>query len=74
MSENTAGFYKYEEPSLHHGPNYVLAPEYELLKETKDDHTYPIDGWYWFDTIEEARAFFGIPEPIVEESEIFEDR
>lgn len=74
MSDNTSGFYKYEELTLHHGPNYVLAPEYELLKETKDDHTYPIDGWSWFDTIEEARAFFGIPEPIVEESEIFEDR
>lgn len=74
MSENTAGFYKYEEPSLHYGPNYVLAPEYELFKETKDDHAYPIDGWYWFDTIEDALAFFDMPESIVEESEMVENR
>lgn len=63
MNENTAGFYKYEEPFLLHGPNYVLDSNYKLYKETKDDHTYPIDGWYWFDTIEEARTFFDIPEP-----------
>lgn len=73
MSKNTAGFYKYEEPSLHYGPNYVLAPEYELFKETKDDHSYPIDGWHWFDTIEEALAFFDMSEPIVYESEEFEN-
>jgi hypothetical protein len=69
----SAGFYKYEELTLHHGPNYVLAPEYELLKETKDDHTYPIDGWYWFDSIEEAREFYNIPAPIIEESETSEE-
>ena len=69
MSKNTAGFYKYEETSLHYGPNYVLAPEYELFKETKDDHSYPIDGWHWFDTIEEALVFFNMPEPIVYQSE-----
>jgi hypothetical protein len=67
MNENTAGFYKHEEPSLHHGPNYVLDTNYKLYKETKDDHTYPIDGWYWFDSVEEARTFFGIPEPEPEE-------
>ena len=68
MSENTAGFYKYEEPSLHHAPNYVLDNQFSLYKETKDDNAYPIDGWYWFDSVEEAKAFYGIPEPVVEES------
>jgi hypothetical protein len=67
MSENTAGFYKYEEPSLHHGPNYVLDSNFKLYKETRNDHTYPIDGWYWFDSIEEAREFYDIPTPIAEE-------
>jgi hypothetical protein len=40
-----------------------------LFKETKDDHSYPIDGWHWFDTIEEALVFFNMPEPIVYQSE-----
>jgi len=70
MSENTAGFYKHEQPSLHHAPNYVLDNHFSLYKETKDDNAYPIDGWYWFDSIEEARAFYGIPTPPVEEIEI----
>jgi len=60
MNENTAGFYKYESDTLYHGPNFVLAPEYELRKETKDDHTYPTDGWYWFDSEDEAKSFFKI--------------
>jgi len=39
-----------------------------LYKENKEDYTYPVDGWYWFESLEEAQNFFGIePE---EESEI----
>jgi hypothetical protein len=68
-----AGFYKLEGDTLHHGPNYVRCLEYELFKETKDDHTYPIDGWYWFDSIEEAREFYNIPAPIIEELETSEE-
>ena len=56
----SAGFYKYEEPFLHFGANYVLNADYELRKESKDDHEYPVDGWYWFDSQDEAHAFFGI--------------
>jgi len=55
----SAGFYKLESGTLHYGPNFVAAPEYELRKETKDDHTYPVDGWYWFNSQEEAHAHFG---------------
>lgn len=61
MSE-TAGFYKLDGVLLH-GPNYVLNANYELRKETYDQHQYPVDGWYWFDTAQEAHAFFGLPEP-----------
>jgi hypothetical protein len=56
----SAGFYKLEGNTLHYGPNYVRCLEYKLFKETKDDHTYPIDGWYWFDSQEEAHTHFGI--------------
>lgn len=61
--ENTSGFYKYESENLMYGQNYVLNANYELRTETKDEHTYPTDGWYWFDSIEEARLLFNIPEP-----------
>ncbi len=55
------GFYKNDDGILLYGPNFVLNKDYELRKETKDEHTYPVDGWYWFDTEEEARAYFELP-------------
>ena len=54
------GFYKLDGDLLY-GPNFVLNADYELRKETKDEHTYPIDGWYWFDSEEEARTYFELP-------------
>jgi hypothetical protein len=51
-------FYKLlENQSLTFGP-CVISAEYELLTEFKDSYTYPVDGWYWFDTLEEANAYF----------------
>jgi hypothetical protein len=32
-----------------------------LNRDQKDDHSYPVNGWYWFDTEEEARLFFDLP-------------
>ena len=57
---DTNGFYKLDSDLLY-GPNYVLNANYELRRETKDQHTYPIDGWYWFDSKEQARLFFDLP-------------
>lgn len=54
------GFYKLDGDLLY-GPNFVLNANYELRAETHADHEYPVDGWYWFDTEEEARAFFSLP-------------
>ena len=62
---NTSGFYKLEGILLY-GPNYVLDANYELRRETHEDHSYPIDGWHWFDTEEEARLFFDLPAPLIE--------
>ena len=59
---NTSGFYKLDGVLLY-GPNFVLNANYELRKETKDQYTYPIDGWHWFDSEEQAYAFFGIEIP-----------
>ena len=57
---DTSGFYKLD-GSLLYGPNYVLNANYELRRETHDQHSYPIDGWHWFDAEEEARLFFDLP-------------
>jgi hypothetical protein len=54
------GFYKLDGDLLY-GPNYVINANYEIRRETKNQHTYPTDGWYWFDSDAEARAFFGLP-------------
>ena len=34
--------------------NGVHSSEYSLTEESRADHTYPVDGWYWFDTLDEA--------------------
>ena len=57
---DTSGFYKLDGDLLY-GPNFVLNANYELRRETHDQHTYPIDGWYWFNSDEEARLFLGLP-------------
>lgn len=57
----SAGFYKYEEPFLPNG-KWVLDAEYELHEDKKDEYDYPVHGWYWFDSREEALQFFNITE------------
>lgn len=54
---DTSGFYKNNEGELLYGPNFVFGPfgQYTLKKETKDDYTYPVEGWYWFDSEVEAK-------------------
>jgi hypothetical protein len=65
----SAGFYKFEGGAMHYGPNFVLNSDYELRLETKDEHEYPVDGWYWFYSQEEAHSFFKINEKIKEVEE-----
>ncbi len=62
-----AGFYKNDNGQLLYAPNYVINKDYELYKEQKDEHEYPANGWYWFNTREEALEFFDIEEPSREE-------
>jgi len=53
-------FYKLlEDGYLSSGPT-VISAEYELISDLHESYTYPIDGWYWFDTLEEANTFFNI--------------
>lgn len=56
---NTAGFYKYESEQLFWG-RWVKCLEYELYSENYTEYNLPIDGWYWFNSKEEACEFFNI--------------
>ena len=54
-------FYKLIDEKNYIFGSEVLSAEYQLLTEDKDTYTYPIDGWYWFNSEEEAREFFNLP-------------
>ena len=67
------GFYKYDNGELLHAPNFVYNKNYTLLKEKKlseekDKNVYPVDGWHWFDTRQEALDFFDLTEQGSEQS------
>lgn len=57
-TQDTSGFYKLDpdDVTILHGPNFVLNADYELRRDTKDEHSYPVDGWSWYDSEEEALA------------------
>jgi len=57
---NSSGFYKVENEMLLYGCQDVFAPDFTLLRNEHNEYEYPIDGWYWFDTEEEAMTFFNI--------------
>ena len=52
------GFYKKDDNQILVGENYVYSPIVTLKAEDKDTYEYPQDGWYWFDTFDEALQFF----------------
>jgi hypothetical protein len=52
--EDTAGFYKLDGECLLFGPYFVLNKDYELRSQTHEQHTYPVDGWNWFNSKEDA--------------------
>lgn len=53
--ENGKGFYKLDGEELLYAPNGVMLSGKELYIECKDDYTYPIEGWYYFNNELEAQ-------------------
>jgi len=60
------GFYKDIDGILHKAPNFVYSPVVTLRAVDKDSYSYPQDGWYWYDTDEEAETSLGVSFPIDE--------
>lgn len=60
--DDTSGFYKRDGGGiLLFGRYFVLNASYHLKRDEHAMHEYPIDGWSWFETEEEARAALGFP-------------
>lgn len=58
--QDTSGFYKNDNGDLLFGPNFVLNANYELRRETHNQYTYPVDGWSWFNSEEEAKTAYNL--------------
>ncbi len=54
------GFYKYDGGDLFYAPNFVDGPTITLLIEDYETYTYPVEGWYYFESEVEAKEFFNI--------------
>ena len=52
------GFYKMVDGELTTAPNFVDAPTYSLHVQEKDKYTYPVDGWIWASSYQEAKDLF----------------
>lgn len=66
---STKGFYKLQETTLLCGSVAVYNKDYTLIANEHEIYTYPVDGWYYFESEELAREFFGLPAPIEPEPE-----
>lgn len=62
------GFYAWEDNTLKYATNFVQFPDGTTLQRSeKDTYSYPIKGYYWFNTRQEALNFFQKPDPDVDE-------
>ena len=46
-------FYKRENDTLLSGLT-VQGPGFKLTPENRTEHTYPVEGWTWFDSLDDA--------------------
>jgi len=51
-------FYKVDNGTLLVGANNIENRDYVLEAYKHAEYTYPVDGWFWFDTDEEAQGHF----------------
>jgi hypothetical protein len=57
---NTQGFYKYQDGQIFHAPTFVEGTGILLLASEKDTYQYPVDGWIWAESEDEALNYFGV--------------
>lgn len=54
----TQGFYTFDGTEGFYAPNAVYAKDYTLKASDHATYTYPVHGWWWFDSLEQAQAHF----------------
>jgi hypothetical protein len=59
---NTSGFYKILENNLQYQPSFVYDEGVTLWAGDYHVYAYPLAGWYWFDSEEDAKLFFKLKE------------
>ncbi len=69
----TNGFYKLEDTLLY-APNSVENDKYSLDLNNYSKMEYPIDGWYYFDSLENALMFFSLVEIKQVEEKVYDER
>lgn len=57
---NTAGFYRFDGEELRYGSTSVYAPNFTLKVQDKDTYQYPVFGWIYAASTEEAEQYFGL--------------
>jgi hypothetical protein len=46
-------YYKREDDILQQATE-VFGPDFSLLPDNHSEHVYPVDGWYWFESLDAA--------------------
>ena len=59
MTTTSAGFYRFAD-RLSYATSAVYAPNITLLAGDRETYAFPVEGWYWFDSLLEAEQFFSV--------------
>lgn len=51
-------FYRNDDGVITKTDEFVAGGTYFLFPEDHATYEYPVEGWYWFDSDEEANEFF----------------
>ena len=60
------GFYKMLDDRLIYGRT-VINKDFDIRLTSKDLYSYPIDGWYYCEGLDDAEVLLGIPAGIMED-------
>ena len=53
-------FFKLETDEIQE-TNHLDGLGFSLCELSKNDYAYPVEGWHWFASVEDAQAFFSVP-------------
>lgn len=53
---------KTEDNKLESAEQEVCAPDYTLRADERDSYEFPVQGWWWFDSEDEAALALGVLE------------